>query len=745
MSPHNDLLARFITRYAIMVASLVVLTIPMGYFINTYIDTGNALAFKAEVKSNVLNDLISDSPDTWMYAENRINGLISREPVILKSEFVEVFDAKNSLITTHGFAPAAPRMIRSVPLFDSGQIVGRVSITHSIRDIFIMTLVSLLFSLLLGTMILLVLRHLPLRALNKLSDELFIEKERAETTLHSIADAVITTDAEQRILYVNPITETMLGITQRQLLGRRVPDVIRLFTGKNKTSASSTLERALIEKRIASCDGHSVLAVAENKKLPIEERASPIFDQQGNLTGGVLCLRDVSVAREYLQRRSWEATHDLLTSLTNRREFENLIHVALNEAKKHQRRYSVCYMDLDRFKVVNDSSGHAAGDELLIQLTQLIKPMVRDADAFARLGGDEFGLLLNDCDLESAQLIANDILAAVTEFQFSWDGMLHKVGISIGLTTITQDKLSVSEVLGEADSACYWAKEQGRNRVCVYLASDMDLAARRSETGWVARITAALNDNRFVLYHQTYRTLTETTNDCLHLEVLLRMVGDNGEIIAPGRFLPAAERYNLTPDIDRWVINKVFSEFLNLTTVHFTSALMVNINLSGDSLNSPHLLEFIKNRIQTYNVNPKSICFEVTETAAVKNMKSAVEFINACKELGIKFALDDFGTGTSSFAYLRDLPVDYLKIDGNFIRNLEHNAVDKAMTESINRIGHLMGKITVAEFAENDNTIDLLREMGVDFAQGYGVCMPKPLFPSQQLKPAQVHEDCKSL
>jgi diguanylate cyclase (GGDEF)-like protein/PAS domain S-box-containing protein len=739
MSPHNDLLTRFITRYAMMIATLVVLTIPLGYFINTYIDTGKALEFKAQIKSNILNDLISDSPETWMYAENRINGLISREPVILTSEFVEVFNAKNSLITTHGMPPSRPRMVRSVPLFDSGQIVGRISITHSISDIFIMTLMSFLFSLLLGSMILLVLRHLPLRALNKLSDELFIEKERAEITLHFIADAVITTDIEQRILYVNPITETMLGLTQKQLLGQRVPDVIRLLTSSNNEPTMGTLEKALTEQRITSCEGQSVLAIAGKKKLPVEERASPIFDQHGNLTGGVLCLRDVSVAREYVQRRSWEATHDSLTGLTNRREFENYIHVAINNAKMNHRHYAVCYMDLDRFKVVNDSSGHAAGDELLIQLTQLIKSMVRDSDVFARLGGDEFGLLLNDCNLESAQIIANEILAAVRDFQFSWDGVLHKVGISIGLTSITLDKLNVSEVLGEADSACYWAKEQGRNRVCIYLASDTDLAARRSETGWVARITAALKDNRFVLYHQTYRTLTDETNHCLHLEVLLRMLDDDGEIIAPGSFLPAAERYNLTPDIDRWVINKVFSEFSNLTTVHFTTDLMININISGDSLNSPNLLEFIESRIQTYKVNPKSICFEVTETAAVKNMKSAVEFINACKDLGIKFALDDFGTGTSSFAYLRDLPVDYLKIDGNFIRNLEHNAVDKAMTESINRIGHLMGKITVAEFAENDNTIELLREMGVDFAQGYGVCIPKPLLPEKDIEKAPLH------
>ena len=730
MSPHSELITRFITRLATFIALVVVIALPLGYFINTYLDQGEQLSFKATIKSNVLSDLIARSPHTWMYAESRLSGIITREPIVLKNELVEVFDNQNIRLAYHGDLPPSPRMTRSVPIFDSGQVVGQISITQSLRTMSIMTGLIFIFSVNLGALILIVLRRLPLRALEKLSDELFIEKERAEITLHSIADAVITTDTEQRILYANPITETMFGRTQKQLMGKRVSEIISFSDSTTGFPITGALENALMKQRITSCDGHSVLEVPGKTKLPIEERASPIFDREGNLTGGVLCLRDVSVAREYLQRRSWEATHDLLTSLINRREFENLISHALNDAKDRNKHYVVCYMDLDRFKVVNDSSGHAAGDELLIQLTQLIQPRVRDSDTFSRLGGDEFGLLLDDCSLENGQLIANDILAAVTDFQFTWDGVPHRIGISIGLTTITNDNFSVAEVLGEADSACYWAKEQGRNRVCVYRASNMDLAARRSETGWVGRITSALSENRFVLYHQTYQTLTPQDNACLHLEVLLRMVENDGEIIAPGRFLPAAERYNLMPEIDCWVIDKVFSEFHNLVNLHFETAIMVNINLSGASLNSPNLLEFIKNRILQYDVSPESICFEVTETVAVKHMKSAIEFINACKEMGIKFALDDFGTGTSSFGYLRDLPVDYLKIDGSFVRNLEHNSVDKAMTESINRIGHLMGKITVAEFAENDNTIDILRDMGVDFAQGYGVCMPKPLFPA---------------
>jgi diguanylate cyclase (GGDEF)-like protein len=522
----------------------------------------------------------------------------------------------------------------------------------------------------------------------------------------------------------------LIGRSHCELLGLLVPDVLNLTDGLSGNPIASALEEALSRRRIVSCEGRSVLVNAEQHKVAVEERASPMFDRNGNLIGGVLCFRDVSAAREYLQRRSWEASHDMLTGLVNRREFEGRLKTALSNAQLGVRSYVVCYMDLDRFKVVNDSGGHVAGDELLIQLTRLMRLRVRDSDTLARLGGDEFGLLLDGCDTQRGQLIANELLTAVTDFQFSWDGSIYTVGLSVGLTVITSENLSVAEVLGEADSACYWAKEQGRNRVCVYQASDLELVARRSEMSWVGRIMAALNENRFVLYHQTYSTLNTKVSRCLHLEVLLRMITEDDEIIAPGRFLPAAERYNLMPDIDRWVINKVFCDYHQLCALHAGTMLMININLSGTSLSSPALLDYIEQGIEKYQVDPATLCFEVTETVAVKHLQSAIEFIHSCKKMGIKFALDDFGTGTSSFGYLRDLPVDYLKIDGSFVRNLEHDPVDRAMTESINRIGHLMGKITVAEFAENDSTIAILREIGVDFAQGYGVCIPKPLLAS---------------
>jgi len=281
--------------------------------------------------------------------------------------------------------------------------------------------------------------------------------------------------------------------------------------------------------------------------------------------------------------------------------------------------------------------------------------------------------------------------------------------------------------MSEADSACYWAKEHGRNQVCLFSANDIDLAIKRDQSSWVARIASALKQDRFVLYHQVYRTLNKEMGARLHLEVLLRMIDDDGSIIAPNLFLRAAERYDLVQEIDRWVINKVFSGFHLLLEKHKDIDIMVNINLSGASINSQNLFAYIENKIVQFNIDPSSICFEITETVAVTNLNSAIDFINACKNIGIKFALDDFGTGSSSLGHLKNLPVDYLKIDGSFVLNIESNAVDKEMVQSINRIAHLLGKITVAEFAENEAIVEILADIGVDFAQGYGVCRPIPL------------------
>lgn len=724
----TDKIERLIHRFALGVALLVALSIPLGYWLVAYQGISDSLDFKAKVKASALSSLIASTPDVWVFAENRIQGLISREPVPLDDELVEVFEKDKTLVTRAGNTPSQPMLKRAYPLYDVGQVVGEVVVSGSTSLLIRNTLISALLSFILGTLVYAVMKVLPLKALRSVTDALYRERDRAEATLYSIGEAVLTTDADGGINYMNPASERLFGRLFKQVRGKQVAEVIHLY-GVNGESVESSLHQALKTNAIVSCQGNSELRRLDGTVVAVEECSAPINNRDGSVSGGVVILRDVSITREYVRLRSWEATHDPLTGLFNRREFENRVRLALLDAQKTGRGHVLCYMDLDRFKVVNDACGHAAGDELLVQLTKLMQARVRDTDTLARLGGDEFGLLLEGCDEQRGQLIATDVMTAVNDYKFAWETKVFSVGVSIGLTAFGETNTSFAEVIGEADCACYWAKEQGKNRVIVFVASNMDLAARRSETGWVARINDAFRDHRFVLYHQTYRTLDSLAGHNEHFEVLIRMIGEDGEIIAPGSFLPAAERYNLMPRIDRWVINEVFSRFDSLVAERGGIAVTCAINLSGSSINSEGLLEFIRKSAHQHKLSPGSICFELTETVAVNNLQAAATFINECKAMGFQFALDDFGTGTSSFGYLKSLPVDYLKIDGSFVKNIEHDRVDHAMVQTMNHIGHLLGKRTVAEFAENEATIELLGKMGVDFAQGFGVCLPKPLFP----------------
>jgi diguanylate cyclase (GGDEF)-like protein len=388
----------------------------------------------------------------------------------------------------------------------------------------------------------------------------------------------------------------------------------------------------------------------------------------------------------------------------------------------------LCYLDLDQFKVVNDTCGHAAGDAMLKQLAGVLQARLRESDTLARLGGDEFGVLLEGCPLDRAQLIAADLLAAVRDHRFQWEGKAFAVGVSIGLVAIHAGTGSRAEVFSAADTACYAAKEQGRNRVCVFQSSDADMAQRRNEMGWASRLTRALEEERLTLYYQPYLSLGKNSAEGQHIEILLRLIDEDGALVAPGSFLPAAERYNIMPAIDRWVVKTVFARYRDLLE-QMGAPLTCAINLSGTTLNSDGILEFIREQSERHQLPHGAICFEITETAAINNMRHATQFMRDLKALGFGFALDDFGIGTSSLAYLKTLPVDYLKIDGSFIRNIVNDPVDRAMADTINRVGHIMGLQTVGEFAESAEVIGELRALGVDFAQGYGVQRPRALPP----------------
>lgn len=418
------------------------------------------------------------------------------------------------------------------------------------------------------------------------------------------------------------------------------------------------------------------------------------------------------------------AYHDSLTGLVNRSELERRLERATLQAKKGKITNALLYLDLDQFKVVNDTCGHSAGDELLKQLSAILHTRIRGRDTLARLGGDEFCVLLDNCSLKQAKVIADDLHQLVNNFRFAWDEQLFNIGVSIGVVAITKNGMTPDELLSAADLACYAAKDKGRNCIQVYKHEDINMRRRRRDMNWANRIDVALENNHFLLYQQLIVPLNNSSPS--HYEYLLRLK-DKKRIIPPGAFIPAAERYQRMSAIDRWVIDASFSHLGQLDSTTKNNAHFININLSGQSLNDESLFNYVQNLFSKYQVSPKTICFEITETATIANFKTAIDFINKIKELGSLIALDDFGCGLSSFSYLTNMDIDFLKIDGSFIRNIEKNPVDRAIVEAINKIGHIAGFKTIAEYVETQKVVAVLKDIGIDYAQGYAINKPHPL------------------
>ncbi len=421
------------------------------------------------------------------------------------------------------------------------------------------------------------------------------------------------------------------------------------------------------------------------------------------------------------------AYHDSLTGLINRAEFERRLKRVLFGLKDDVHHHALFYIDLDQFKIINDTCGHVAGDELLKQLTVILHKPIRESDTLARLGGDEFGILLENCPIEHAKIIADNIIKEVKDFHFAWKNQTFQIGASIGLVMLTDSDQGMTEVLSAADMACYAAKDAGRNRYHIYSEDDTSLIRRHGEMKWVARIHEALKLDSFVLYQQMMPAVNSQSGLATNFEFLIRLK-DNNEIIAPGAFIPAAERYNLMPAIDRWVISNAFESIVQIAQTNLAlKDATYFLNLSGTSLSDEAFFDFLREQFSEYPLSAEQICFEVTETAAITNLSSTVEFIKQLKELGCKFALDDFGAGLSSFSYLKSLPVDYLKIDGGFVRDILEDPMDAAIVAAVNNIGHVAGLHTVAEFVENTEIIQALDKIGVDYAQGYALAKPAPV------------------
>jgi diguanylate cyclase (GGDEF)-like protein/PAS domain S-box-containing protein len=554
-------------------------------------------------------------------------------------------------------------------------------------------------------------------------DALFKEKESAQITLQSIGDGVITTDGHLVVEYLNPVAEDLTGWRFEEAQGKHIDDIFRGFHEETCEPLENPLSVAIRRARAIKSVRPTLLIKRDGNEMYIESTASPIRDGSGAVSGGVLVFHDVSESRELNRKLSYHASHDILTGLVNRREFEQRLERSLRSAKARETAYALCHVDVDQFKIINDTCGHSAGDALLGQVGALLKTKIRWRDTLARLGGDEFGVLLESCSLEEALRMADLLRETIRNYKFVWEERTFRLGCSVGVVPITGDSEDVAALLSAADSACAAAKEAGRNRVYSFQENDIDLMRRRREMQWAARINNALEESRFELYRMTIQPLQKSEPGA-HYELLLRMKDENGKIVSPDNFINAAERYGLTPAIDRWVVENALrwlvseaDERANLT--------LCSINLSGQSLGDDKFLPFVIDQFHRSGIDASKICFEITETAAIASFSQANRFIQALKEIGCKFALDDFGTGLSSFGYLKHFPVDFLKIDGSFVKEILHDPIDREMVRSINEIGHLTGKLTIAEFAENAEIINMLRSLGVDYAQGYGIASPQ--------------------
>ena len=547
----------------------------------------------------------------------------------------------------------------------------------------------------------------------------------SESRYHSLYDdnpaKFITIDPKGTILSVNNFGAQYSGFSREELINTSLFDHVlkddRRFV---KEFLQDTLQKPdgvhRAEFRSLKKDGTAAWMSNTARITENEEGKSVIL----------IVSEDISETCKLAEELTYEATHDSLTSLVNRREFERRLQDMLESAQAEKLQHALIYLDLDQFKIINDIYGHIAGDELLRQLSRLLQEKIRKSDTLARLGGDEFGLLMVDCSLDRAEKMSRALRKVVEDYQFLWRKKRYNIGVSLGVVPITETSGSMTNVLSAADRACYAAKDKGRNRIHVFRQDDEELERRHGEMEWVNRIKHAMAEHRFHLYFQPIAPLIENTEDGEYYELLLRLEDEQGAIVSTGTFLPAAERYQLVTKLDHWVVKTAF-EWLNSNPDHINNLSLCSINVSGSSVGEEAFLAFVVRTFDDMQVPPEKICFEITETAAITHLSGTMKFIQTLKERGCRFSLDDFGSGLSSFAYLKNLPVDYLKIDGTFVRDIADDPINLAMVKSINDIGHVMGKKTIAESVENDHVLGKLKEIGVDYFQGYGIGYPQPI------------------
>lgn len=565
--------------------------------------------------------------------------------------------------------------------------------------------------------------------------ETMMEKERAQISLHSIGDGVITTDKSGAIDYMNPVAEKLTGWRFHQAMGMSMETIMHLEDELSGRVIPDPARHCLVEKRVISPKTDNVLISRSGERFSIQGTAAPMLNSQGNSVGVILVFKDVTDSRRQQKVIVHQATHDPLTGLVNRSEFENRVEQAVESARNFENTHALLFLDLDQFKVVNDSAGHAAGDELLRQVSSLLASQLRGRDTLGRLGGDEFSVLLENCPVSKASRVADALIDSIREYRFVWEDKSYQIGVSIGVVEITAEVEDKAELMSWADQACYAAKDLGRG--CAYVFTEKDRRQGSQQPAAIHRsdLMQAIENEQFQLLYQPIWALdNESTGFHTRAEVLLRMLDADGGYIAAGAFIPAANRFGLMRQIDRWVIKKVFEGYSHIFMQN--PGLVLNLNLSAQSVADDSLIDYVIKLFEKTVVSPHQICFEISETVLINNFTSAGILIEQLGRLGCAFALDDFGNGLSSFSYLKNIKIDFIKIDGILIRDICDDAVDRGMVDSINTMAHLMDIKTIAECADSESVIHQLKELELDYAQGYYLGEPVSMDSFTSLKTA---------
>ncbi len=560
------------------------------------------------------------------------------------------------------------------------------------------------------------------------SNEKLKKQERwSSAILHSIEDGIIATTQNGLIEFMNPVAEKITDYLQEDVKNLSLDRIFELTDSKTQTLIQMPVFSKTFNESFMFKD--SFISNKKLERIPVEGSIAAIIDKNGNIEGQVLAFRDISEKRKLSQTISYQAKHDTLTGLLNRDSFSKILEELIDDAITELNSHAFLYLDLDQFKVVNEVCGHTAGDEMLLTTTSIINKVIRSSDICARLGGDEFGILLNGAHLQQALFIAKRLQSRLKESKIVRNDQVFNINTSIGLVMLSENSKDLQSVLAAADDACFIAKDEGGKKITVYNDDENLFVKRRGEMQWISRLTKALEEHQFELFFQPIEPLDSSEAQLKKGEVLIRMKDGYNGYIPPSDFLPSAERYKLMPAIDRWVINNALMHHKLLSDImgKENNPYMFSINLSPDFLADEASLDFIIFKLEEFEIDPKQICFEITETTAIGNMQAATDFIHKLKDIGCLFALDDFGSGFSSFNYLKNLPVDYLKIDGIFVKDIDEDSVNRAMVKAINSLGQVIGLKTIAEFVRNSQIIEELKDIGVDYIQGYEIGKPEPI------------------